>query len=867
MNTPKTTTNASASVRQPVLLGLFTGTAVGAGYLLAAVPNVELMTLIIALCGGVLGPRSGFATGALAASIYSLGSPYGLPVPLLLVAQVLGMGTAGVLGAIGGNLILSCSFKGQKPMAALWAISIGLGSTLIYDLLTNLASILAFDLGETSALGYLLAGVPMALLHMGSNAVIFAVLMPLLLPRLAGLNRAALVGRNGAALLATMLMVAFATPSQAQLPAVVDTSAVVVAAPADTIPDVDQLEAPKSKPETAPETAPEATSIPEAELSGPAKAFGWERPLWNPFARTALEYMNWYSNRVTLVDGGVGAAAVVMGEAGTSWNPTVERDGILVGTGHIMADDPWIVPTEGLVVDRMTDARDGHGGTGGLVALRTEDPDPGKAVSAYRGAKGNHESYFRSIHLLTPKAAWRAGFEFEESLDIEGYNYTTQDDATFLNSSANEFPGHSRVRQSRTRLFRELDTDKRFIFEYSNARLTKDGLPAYGAEHLEIWDDALAVTMQSGGDSWRYDAQVFWRNRDVAWGERDILAVMGENKRLLETGREGVSLDLYRSQAEDKPVTGLKLQATSWYIDDSLTTAWRNDFGGTGEGDGQTANAALRTGVAVGATQAAVTVGADWHSLAGVGPEASVKLGANGEKPWWTASVHYGGRAPRSDELLTPLRRDVAERELLLLPNGDLDREQTARLGLILQARLLGFDLAVDGSMTQLRDGITWVAQPGESDVGSWRNDLEMDSSRVTGTLGREGRFLGWGRLMLEGTWQQMDEKVGQASFLPPEQYLRSHVMWENHFFKEDGILQLALYSTLQGEMADPWDVTRTALLPSRTVHDLLVGFRLVGANLSLAFRNLTGERTRLTSGALSTGQELDLRLHWSWVY
>jgi len=62
---------AQSSVRQPVLLGLFVGTAVGAGYLLAGVPNVELMTLVIALCGGVMGAGSGFVAGALAASIFS----------------------------------------------------------------------------------------------------------------------------------------------------------------------------------------------------------------------------------------------------------------------------------------------------------------------------------------------------------------------------------------------------------------------------------------------------------------------------------------------------------------------------------------------------------------------------------------------------------------------------------------------------------------------------------------------------------------------------------------------------------------------------------------------------------------------------
>ena len=61
--------------------------------------------------------------------------------------------------------------------------------------------------------------------------------------------------------------------------------------------------------------------------------------------------------------------------------------------------------------------RAGRGGDGGRVDLRTEDPDPGKAVSSYRGIKGKHETYFRAIHVLTPQAAWRAAFEFEESLD------------------------------------------------------------------------------------------------------------------------------------------------------------------------------------------------------------------------------------------------------------------------------------------------------------------------------------------------------------------------------------------------------------------------------------------------------------------
>ena len=60
MSLPEAGIRDVSPVRQPVLLGLFAGTAVGAGYLLAGIPNVELMTLIAALAGSVLGAGRGF---------------------------------------------------------------------------------------------------------------------------------------------------------------------------------------------------------------------------------------------------------------------------------------------------------------------------------------------------------------------------------------------------------------------------------------------------------------------------------------------------------------------------------------------------------------------------------------------------------------------------------------------------------------------------------------------------------------------------------------------------------------------------------------------------------------------------------------
>ena len=229
MTTSDSTTRKMRPVRQPVLLGLFTGTAVGAGYLLAGVPNVELMTLIIAACGSALGWGGGLLAGILAAVIYSLGSPFGLPVPLLLVAQAAGLGAAGVLGALAGNRVLSGRLKGHRLAAVWWAVLIGAGSTLIYDILTNLAIIGAFQLDPRVVL---VGAVPYALLHLASNSAVVGALLPVRTPRLAGLKRSALVGRTGPTALLVGLLVTWPAIGQAQIAATVDSAGTM--APADS---------------------------------------------------------------------------------------------------------------------------------------------------------------------------------------------------------------------------------------------------------------------------------------------------------------------------------------------------------------------------------------------------------------------------------------------------------------------------------------------------------------------------------------------------------------------------------------------------------------------------------------------------------
>jgi outer membrane receptor protein involved in Fe transport len=213
------------------------------------------------------------------------------------------------------------------------------------------------------------------------------------------------------------------------------------------------------------------------------------------------------------------------------------------------------------------------------------------------------------------------------------------------------------------------------------------------------------------------------------------------------------------------------------------------------------------------------------------------------------------------------LRRIVNDRTLFVLPNSHLDPEQTLRAGATGGLSWMGFDLALDASLRRLDQGISWVSSEGDADTGTWQNHLKMDASRLTGTLGRQGRFLGWARMKLEGTWQKYDITEGTAWRLPPENYIRLEMLWENHFFQEDGILQLALLSTRRGEMSDPWDPSGLSRLSSATWHDLVLGFRLVGAHISFAFRNLTDQRYATSANTLAPGREMDMRLRWVFHY
>lgn len=134
-----------------------------------SIPNFELMTLVVFLSGVLLGTRWGAMVGAVCMLAYSVLNPYGPAHPLITLSQVAGElapGPAGAALAAAGLPGRSIGFR-----AVTLAIT-GALLTVYFDLVTNVATGLLF--GQIRAT--LIGGLPFALLHIGSNVALFAVL-------------------------------------------------------------------------------------------------------------------------------------------------------------------------------------------------------------------------------------------------------------------------------------------------------------------------------------------------------------------------------------------------------------------------------------------------------------------------------------------------------------------------------------------------------------------------------------------------------------------------------------------------------------------------------------------------------------------
>jgi uncharacterized membrane protein len=132
------------------------------------IPNFEVLTLVVFCSGILLGARDGALVGGLSELLFSLLNPYGAAHPLVTLAQVMGIATAGVAGGLAARSMVPDLPRALR--AGVLAV-VGLCLTAFFDFLTNLAAGIVY--GQLRAM--LIGGIPFSLVHIGTNVLLFAV--------------------------------------------------------------------------------------------------------------------------------------------------------------------------------------------------------------------------------------------------------------------------------------------------------------------------------------------------------------------------------------------------------------------------------------------------------------------------------------------------------------------------------------------------------------------------------------------------------------------------------------------------------------------------------------------------------------------
>ncbi len=154
------------------LTAMFTALSTASAYATSTLPNVSLMDVVVFIAGWTLGARGGALVGALSWCIYGLINPYGFN-PAVWMATITMEPFYGVAGGF-ARKVLELE-DGVKLKHLLFLGAIGFIITFIYDVATNVIYAYAFNVPLLIALAL---GAPFALLHEGSNLILFTSIAP-----------------------------------------------------------------------------------------------------------------------------------------------------------------------------------------------------------------------------------------------------------------------------------------------------------------------------------------------------------------------------------------------------------------------------------------------------------------------------------------------------------------------------------------------------------------------------------------------------------------------------------------------------------------------------------------------------------------
>jgi energy-coupling factor transport system substrate-specific component len=153
------------SARDLTLVATLGGLAAAGRVLFAPIPSVQPVTVLVAASGVALGPKRGFAVGAVAAMASNFFLGQGPHTPW----QMLAWGGCGLLGGILRPLL-----RGRLAFAA-FTVALGFAFGLLMDLWLWYGF---YPHTEAALLARLAAGVPFNIAHAGGNLVLAVVAGP-----------------------------------------------------------------------------------------------------------------------------------------------------------------------------------------------------------------------------------------------------------------------------------------------------------------------------------------------------------------------------------------------------------------------------------------------------------------------------------------------------------------------------------------------------------------------------------------------------------------------------------------------------------------------------------------------------------------
>jgi hypothetical protein len=154
--------------RRVSITAIMTGLALTGNYIFVGIPNVELGSAILFITGYVFGFRISASCSLLTAIIFGSINPWGGLIPQIWITQLIGW----MYIAFAGSLIGSRGHSASSRLTKDWQLGlVGAFLTFYFDLLTNLGYAWATGISYWITL---LAGLSFMIIHVVSNAIIFA---------------------------------------------------------------------------------------------------------------------------------------------------------------------------------------------------------------------------------------------------------------------------------------------------------------------------------------------------------------------------------------------------------------------------------------------------------------------------------------------------------------------------------------------------------------------------------------------------------------------------------------------------------------------------------------------------------------------